>query len=106
MFSLDVPSGLDADTGEAPGDAVRADATVTFGGLKTGLFVGDGPEFTGSVFFDDLELTETQPVDFAPALTRIVDAEIHEALPRRARRGFDRKLRHLVRNRDPWRAEA
>jgi NAD(P)H-hydrate epimerase len=85
VFALDVPSGLDADIGEAPGDAVRADATVTFGGLKTGLFVGDGPEFTGSVYFDDLELTETQPVGFAPALTRIVEAEIHEALPRRAR---------------------
>jgi NAD(P)H-hydrate epimerase len=85
VFSLDVPSGLDADTGEAPGEAVRADATVTFGGLKAGLFVGDGPEFTGSVFFDDLELTETQPVDFVPALTRIVESEIHEALPRRAR---------------------
>jgi ADP-dependent NAD(P)H-hydrate dehydratase / NAD(P)H-hydrate epimerase len=85
VFSLDVPSGLDADTGEAPGEAVRAEATVTFGGLKAGLFVGDGPEFTGSVFFDDLELTETQPVDFVPALTRIVEAEIHEALPRRAR---------------------
>jgi NAD(P)H-hydrate epimerase len=85
VFSLDVPSGLDADTGEAPGEAVRAEATVTFGGLKAGLFVGDGPEFTGSVFFDDLELTETQPVDFVPALTRIVESEIHEALPRRAR---------------------
>jgi ADP-dependent NAD(P)H-hydrate dehydratase / NAD(P)H-hydrate epimerase len=85
VFSLDVPSGLDADTGEAPGEAVRADATVTFAGLKTGLFVGDGPEFAGQVFFDDLELTETQPVAFAPALTRIVEAEIHEALPQRAR---------------------
>ncbi len=43
VFSLDVPSGLDADTGSAGGEAVRAAATVTFAGLKTGLFVGDGP---------------------------------------------------------------
>jgi NAD(P)H-hydrate epimerase len=85
VFSLDVPSGLDADTGAAAGEAVRAEATVTFAGLKTGLFVGDGPEFSGSVFFDDLELTATQPAGFAPALTRISEPEIHEALPRRAR---------------------
>ena len=85
VFSLDVPSGLDADTGAAAGETVRAEATVTFAGLKTGLFVGDGPEFSGSIFFDDLELTATQPSGFAPALTRIVETEINEALPRRAR---------------------
>jgi ADP-dependent NAD(P)H-hydrate dehydratase / NAD(P)H-hydrate epimerase len=85
VFSLDVPSGLDADTGAAAGETVRAEATVTFAGLKTGLFVGDGPEFSGSIFFDDLELTATQPSGFAPALTRIVETEIHEALPPRAR---------------------
>jgi NAD(P)H-hydrate epimerase len=85
VFSLDVPSGLDADTGAAAGEAVRAEATVTFAGLKTGLFVGDGPGFSGSIFFDDLELTAIQPVGFTPALTRIVESEIHTALPRRAR---------------------
>ena len=85
VFALDVPSGLDADTGTAAGDAIRADATVTFVGLKTGLFVGDGPEFAGTVFFDDLELTEAAPPGLTPRLTRIVEAEIHAALPRRRR---------------------
>jgi ADP-dependent NAD(P)H-hydrate dehydratase / NAD(P)H-hydrate epimerase len=83
VFALDVPSGLDADTGTVLGEAVRAEATVTFGALKTGLFLGDGPEFAGTVFFDDLELA-TQP-DQQPRLTRIVEAEIHAALPRRPR---------------------
>ena len=36
-------------------------ATVTFVGLKTGLFVGDGPEFAGTVFFDDLEARPAPP---------------------------------------------
>jgi len=83
VFALDVPSGLDADTGSVLGEAVRAEATVTFVGLKTGLFLGDGPEFAGTVFFDDLELA-TEPA-LKPRLTRIVEAEIHAALPRRAR---------------------
>ena len=85
VFALDVPSGLDADAGSALGDAVRAEATVTFVALKTGLFVGDGPEFSGTVFFDDLELTPPPGQEFAPRLTRIVEAEIHAALPRRPR---------------------
>ena len=85
VFALDVPSGLDADAGIPLGEAVRAEATVTFVGLKTGLFVGDGPEFAGTVFFDDLELRAPAGAQFEPRLTRIVEAEIHAALPRRAR---------------------
>jgi NAD(P)H-hydrate epimerase len=83
VFALDMPSGLDSDTGAVNGEAVRAEATVTFVGLKTGLFLGEGPEFAGTVFFDDLELT--MPPAHQPRLTRIVEAEIPAALPRRAR---------------------
>jgi NAD(P)H-hydrate epimerase len=86
VFALDIPSGLDGDAGTVLGEeAIRADATVTFVGLKTGLFVGDGPEFAGTVFCDDLEISPPPSAQPAPRLTRIVEAEIHEALPRRAR---------------------
>jgi NAD(P)H-hydrate epimerase len=85
VFALDVPSGLDSDAGTAAGEAVRADATVTFVGLKTGLYVGDGPEYAGTVFFDDLELSDAPQLGLSPRLTRIIEAEIHAALPRRPR---------------------
>jgi ADP-dependent NAD(P)H-hydrate dehydratase / NAD(P)H-hydrate epimerase len=85
VFALDVPSGLDSDAGVALGETVRADVTITFVGLKAGLFVGDGPEYSGTVVFDDLELAAPPTPQFAPRLTRIVEAEIHQALPRRAR---------------------
>ena len=84
VFALDVPSGLDSDAGVPLGEAVRADCTVTFVGLKTGLLVGEGPEYAGTVFFDDLELTPP-PGEFVPRLTRIVETEIQAALPRRHR---------------------
>ncbi|HWZ64697.1 MAG TPA: NAD(P)H-hydrate dehydratase [Steroidobacteraceae bacterium] len=84
VFALDVPSGLDSDAGVTLGEAVRADCTVTFVALKTGLLVGDGPEYTGTVFFDDLELNPI-PREFEPRLTRIVESEIRQALPRRPR---------------------
>ncbi len=90
VFALDVPSGLDSDTGVPLGDTVRADCTVTFVGLKTGLFIGDGPEFAGAVFFDDLEVSASGEAfaaagQSAPRLERIVEPEIQRALPRRRR---------------------
>src|SRR5689334_4474857 len=85
IFALDVPSGLDSDTGVPLGETVRADCTVTFVGLKTGLFIADGPEFSGTVFFDDLEVVAPQAKGFEPRLERIMEAEILRALPRRRR---------------------
>ncbi len=85
VFALDIPSGLDSDTGVPLGETVRADCTVTFVGLKTGLFIGDGPEFAGTVFFDDLEITPPRTKEFEPRLERIMESEILCALPRRRR---------------------
>jgi ADP-dependent NAD(P)H-hydrate dehydratase / NAD(P)H-hydrate epimerase len=85
VFALDVPSGLSADTGIRLGDAVYADCTVTFVGLKAGLFIGDGPEHTGTVYFDDLEVAAPDRPEFAPILERITETEIMRALPHRER---------------------
>src|SRR5690606_7432470 len=85
VFAIDVPSGLDADTGVAPAIAVRADCTVTFGGLNTGLFIGDAPEYAGTVYFDDLEVSVPSGEAFTPRLERMLDTEIAQALPRRRR---------------------
>ncbi len=49
VVSVDVPSGVDASTGEVPGAAVRAAATVTFGAAKVGLAVAPGRFHAGSV---------------------------------------------------------
>jgi ADP-dependent NAD(P)H-hydrate dehydratase / NAD(P)H-hydrate epimerase len=85
VFALDVPSGLDSDRGVALGATVRADCTVSFVGLKTGLLIGDGPEYAGTVYFDDLEVTAPPNENFTPRLERIQDSEILLALPRRRR---------------------
>ncbi|GAJ03602.1 unnamed protein product, partial [marine sediment metagenome] len=49
IFSLDVPSGLDATTGEIADTSIKATKTITFGLPKTGFIKGDGPDFTGQV---------------------------------------------------------
>jgi len=85
VLALDVPSGLDSDKGIALGPTVRADSTVTFVGMKIGLLLADGPAYAGTLFFDDLGLTPPDTPQFKPRITRIVDAEIPAALPRRSR---------------------
>ncbi|MEY4137596.1 MAG: hypothetical protein RL205_1724 [Actinomycetota bacterium] len=59
IVSVDIPSGVTADTGAVEGEAVDADLTVTFGGLKPGLLLMPGKEFAGAVHFVDIDLDTT-----------------------------------------------
>ncbi len=54
VVAVDLPSGLDADTGRALGTAVRADATATFACLKRGLVIHPGVELAGKVTVVDI----------------------------------------------------
>jgi hydroxyethylthiazole kinase-like uncharacterized protein yjeF len=58
VLSIDIPSGLNADTGRIMGCAVNADATISFIGLKQGLFIGQGVEYAGDVYFNDLDVPD------------------------------------------------
>ncbi|WP_432055023.1 NAD(P)H-hydrate dehydratase [Streptomyces sp. bgisy022] len=57
VVAVDLPSGVDADTGEVHGTAVRADLTVTFGTHKPGLLIDPAREYAGSVRLVDIGLT-------------------------------------------------
>jgi ADP-dependent NAD(P)H-hydrate dehydratase / NAD(P)H-hydrate epimerase len=85
VLSLDLPSGLNADSGAPMGAAVRADCTISFVALKTGLFLGDGPEYAGRLLFDDLEVTVPAEARFTAMLERLGEGEIARALPSRRR---------------------
>ena len=54
VIAVDVPSGLDADTGVAYAPSVHAQTTVTLGLPKAGLLVGDGPRLSGEVWVVDI----------------------------------------------------
>lgn len=56
VLAIDIPSGLGSDTGNVRGAAVKADLTVTFIGLKPGLFTHHGPDHCGEVILCDLGL--------------------------------------------------
>jgi len=54
VVAVDVPSGLDSDTGVAYAPCVRADVTVTFTLPKQGMLKGDGPRLSGEVWVADI----------------------------------------------------
>jgi hydroxyethylthiazole kinase-like uncharacterized protein yjeF len=85
VLALDIPSGLHADTGDILGDAVRAERTVTFIGLKLGFYLGEGPNCVGIVMFDALELPPQALAQVEAAALRIDEEAIAALLPPRRR---------------------
>jgi ADP-dependent NAD(P)H-hydrate dehydratase / NAD(P)H-hydrate epimerase len=77
VVAVDLPSGVDASTGEVAGAAVRADATVTFHGRKVGTAIAPGRFLAGDVEVADIGL---EPADTEH---RLVSAEILREVPRR-----------------------
>ncbi|MEX3775212.1 NAD(P)H-hydrate dehydratase [Pseudomonas sp. MYb118] len=82
VVAVDIPSGLCADTGRVLGVAVRADLTVTFIGLKLGLFTGDAADVIGEVVFNDLQASPAAFDGIASLALRLTAAN----LPRLAAR--------------------
>jgi NAD(P)H-hydrate epimerase len=78
VVSVDLPSGVDASTGEVAGAVADADLTVTFHGPKVGLAIGPGRFHAGRVVAVDIGL-EDAPTEITRVLPAILDA-----VPRRA----------------------
>ncbi|MGV8501841.1 NAD(P)H-hydrate epimerase, partial [Pseudomonas aeruginosa] len=82
VLAVDIPSGLSADTGAVLGEAIRADLTVTFIGLKIGLFTGEAPARVGELVFDELGSDAVVLQALQPRARRLA----RNALPRLAAR--------------------
>ncbi|MDO9049168.1 MAG: NAD(P)H-hydrate dehydratase [Methylobacter sp.] len=81
VIAVDIPSGLNADTGNVMGCAVKAAFTVTFIGLKQGLFTGQAAEYCGVIYYAQLGVPDDVFVDLEATATRVVKAPF----PRRNR---------------------
>src|SRR5215469_13623163 len=82
VVAVDLPSGIDADTGEVAGAAVRADVTVTFGTWKPGLLIDPGAGYAGLTEFIDIGLGPYLP---PASVTAYSAADVARLLPRPAR---------------------
>lgn len=58
VVSIDVPSGLDANSGQSLGRCIQADVTVTLVGIKPGLTTGAGKQSSGQLVFEDLGISK------------------------------------------------
>lgn len=96
VLALDLPSGLDADTGAVLGAAVRADLTVTFIALKSGLFTGAGPALCGELRFDDLQLPGQLYAQVTASAQRLTHKRFTALLSPRARDGHKGLYGHVL----------
>jgi NAD(P)H-hydrate epimerase len=85
VLALDLPSGLDGDSGRAADPTVHATATISFVALKQGLLLNDGPTYAGALFCDDLGTTPPPGDGSQATLTRLDNIDIAAALPTRGR---------------------
>ena len=71
VFSMDIPSGLNADSGEVMGSAINADYTLAFGTLKQGFFLEAGYDVCGEIIFCELPF----PSKLKNSSTFLIDAD-------------------------------
>jgi ADP-dependent NAD(P)H-hydrate dehydratase / NAD(P)H-hydrate epimerase len=96
ILSLDVPSGIDADTGNAQGAAVRAAATVTFVAHKRGLFTGAALNHRGDLTLDTLALPENLFRNSQPDARLLNMSRMITWLPPRKRDGHKGDFGHVL----------
>lgn len=96
VLALDIPSGLNADSGRVMGVAVQADLTVTFVGLKSGLFLNEGPDYVGDLCFAGLEIPAACRAQEQAVLQRIDDDTIRTLLAPRKRDAHKGDFGHVL----------
>jgi len=96
VLALDIPSGLNADSGAVMGMAVRAALTVTFVGLKGGLFLDTGPEYTGRLCFAGLDIPEECYAGKFAKMRRISSDLVRSALSPRKRDAHKGDFGHVL----------
>jgi hydroxyethylthiazole kinase-like uncharacterized protein yjeF len=96
ILALDIPSGLHADTGAILGAAIQAAATITFIGLKQGLFTGQGPACCGEVSFADLGAPPDIYPAIHPACGRYAGEDLPALLPKRRRSAHKGHFGHVL----------
>lgn len=85
VLALDIPSGLNGNTGAVMGAAICAAATLSFIGVKQGMLTAEGAEHCGKILFDDLQLPAAAYENIEPSAQRIDYPSLAALLPRRSR---------------------
>ena len=92
---IDIPSGLNANTGSAMPLAIAADLTVSFIGRKQGCYLADGPDICGEKVFNDLGLSSVS-VSKVDATLQVLDVDRVCLPPRRKQNSFKNQYGHVL----------
>ena len=85
VIAIDVPSGVDATTGEVPGAAVFADVTVTFQCAKSGLVLPPARDYAGDLIVAPISIPEQEEILAASPFGLPEDGDVFDRLPARPR---------------------
>ena len=96
VLALDVPTGLNADTGELLGATVHAHSTVTFIAPKKGLYTGKAVSCCGEIILSDLNLPEGNLRSMSPAVDVLDHSYLSTYLPKRARSANKGDFGHVL----------
>ncbi len=96
VFSIDIPSGLDADTGRVCGVAVKADATATFAHAKAGHVLQPGKGHTGVLEVVDIGIPAYITEAYRPRLHLIEEGDITKLFPPRNSEAHKGNFGHLL----------
>ena len=96
VVAIDIPSGLNADTGEAPGETVAADVTVTMAMPKTGLLAPCAVDFVGTVEVIDIGVPDELSGAVESDLELVTPQELKGLFPPRARATHKGTFGHVL----------
>lgn len=96
ILAIDVPSGLNADTGASPGSVVNAEATITFIGLKSGLVTGMAADYVGALEVDTLGIPGAVFDSVTARGQRHSYADLRSLLPVRRRAAHKGDFGHVL----------
>ncbi|MGM9950307.1 MAG: NAD(P)H-hydrate dehydratase [Lysinibacillus sp.] len=97
VYAVDVPSGVNADTGEVVDMAIRADKTVTFVLPKKGFYLQQGPRYVGEVLCADISVPPSLVEELGLELPGLIDPVLGKvALPKRPAYGHKGTFGHVL----------
>ncbi|WP_245550408.1 NAD(P)H-hydrate epimerase [Gracilimonas tropica] len=95
VFSLDIPTGLNADSGQIMGTSVQADFTLSFGVLKTGFYLNNGFDTTGEVILCELSF----PNKYKKSTACLIDeswVQANTPSPKKRKHKYDEGVLYIV----------
>lgn len=96
VVSVDIPTGINSDTGEVMGDAVKADATITFTLPKRGHFLYPGSELTGKLHIVDISIPEPAIEEEGISLNLLTEDDITRLIPDRLENSHKGSFGHVL----------